>query len=54
LIDGGLGGFEFAAVEGEEVVGAEVGFGHLGEEFLLIGEAVVVDALAGDEQGGAG
>ena len=37
-------GLELGPVEGSEVVGAEEGLGHLGEELLLVGEPVVADA----------
>lgn len=41
-------GFEFAADEGVEVVGADVGFGHFGEVFLVVGEGVVSGVVASD------
>ena len=51
LVDGGFGGFEFAVDEGVEVIDAEVGFGHLGEELLGVGEGVVADPATGGVEG---
>ena len=38
--------FKFRPVEGIKVVYSEIGFGHFGEEFLLVGEGVVAGQAA--------
>lgn len=48
FVGGGVVGFEFLAGEGVEVVFAEVGLGHFGEEFHGVVESVVANGLAVD------
>ena len=37
-----FGPFELTGNEGEEIIFAKVAFGHFGEEFLLVDQAVVL------------
>ena len=42
----GFGFLQLGAVEGEEIIDAEERLGHLGEEFLVVGQAVMLHSLA--------